>query len=305
MRLIINGQQAFCKAVLDAVIEKGADEVAAVYTAPDKEGRPADAAKEAALAHGLPCVQPADYADPAVLDEMRGFNADLMVMAYMTVFVPEAARSVPRHGSVCFHPSLLPAHRGPSSINWPIIWGRKETGLSIFYPDDGLDEGDILLQKRVGIEPGDTLGSVYFDKIFPLGVEACLEAIDLIRKGGAPRVKQDSSKATYEGWADKKAARIDWGRSVDEVYNLIRGCDPQPGAWTTLDGGEIQLYGCGKTEAYGRAGRVCAVDGGGFTVTAGLGGVRVGRVRPAGGGKMSAAEFAAEKGLKPGSKLGT
>lgn len=304
MKLIVNGQQAFCKAVLDAIVEKGADEVAAVYTAPDKEGRPADAAKEAALAHGLPCVQPADYTDPAVLDEMRGFNADLMVMAYMIIFVPEEARSIPKHGSICFHPSLLPTHRGPSSINWPIIWGRRETGLSIFYPDDGLDEGEILLQKRVEIEPDATLGSIYFDKIFPLGIEACLEAVDLIREGGAPRIKQDDSKATYEGWANKKIAQVDWNRSVDEVYNLIRGCDPQPGAWTTIEGEEIQIFDCKKVEAGGRTGRVCAVDGEGFTVTAGLGGVRVGRVRPAGGKKISAAEFAAERGLKPGTKFG-
>jgi methionyl-tRNA formyltransferase len=305
MRLIVNGQQAFCKATIDAIVEKGTDEIVAVYTAPDKEGRPVDAAKEAAEAHGIPCIQPDNYSDAAVLEEMRSFDADLMVMAYMIIFVPEEARNVPKHGSICFHPSLLPAHRGPSSINWPIIWGRTETGLTIFYPDDGLDEGEILLQKHVDIEPDATLGSIYFDKIFPMGVAACLEAIDLIRDGKAPRIAQDDSKATYEGWANKKIAQVDWNRSVDEVYNLIRGCDPQPGAWTTLNGEEVQLYDCRKVEAYGRTGKVHAIDDDGFVITAGLGGVKVGRVRPAGGKKMAAKDYVAEKEISVGTKFGT
>jgi len=305
MRLIVNGQQAFCKATLDAIIEKGVDEVVAVYTAPDKEGKPFDAAKESAIAHGIPCIQPANYTDAAVLDEMRALNADLMVMAYMIIFVPEEARDVPKHGSICFHPSILPAHRGPSSINWPIIWGRKETGLTIFWPDDGLDEGEILLQKHVDIEPDATLGSIYFDKVFPIGVAAMLEAIDLVRDGNAPRIKQDDSQATYEGWANKKIAQIDWNRSAGEVYNLIRGCDPQPGAWTTLDGDEVQVYDCSKVAAYGRTGKIAAISKEGMVVTAGLGGILIRKVRAAGGKKMSSADFVAERGISVGTKLGT
>ena len=194
MRLIVNGQQAFGKAALEAIVKAGTDEVVAVYLAPDKEGRPADPIKQAALDLGLPIRQPANYKDEAVLAEMAGFKADLMVMAYVIIFVPEAARNVPRFGSICFHPSLLPKHRGPSSINWPIIWGSTKTGLTYFWPDDGLDEGDILLQKEVEIGPDDTLGSIYFDKIFPLGIASTLEAIDLVRAGNPPHIKQDDSK---------------------------------------------------------------------------------------------------------------
>lgn len=304
MRIIVNGQQAFGKACLEAILDAGKDEVVAVYTAPDKDGRPVDPLKEAAVERGIPVVQPADYADDAVLEAMRALKADLMVMAYMIIFVPEAARDIPTHGSICFHPSLLPLHRGPSSINWPIMWGAAKTGLSIFWPDDGLDEGDVLLQKEVDVGPDDTLGTIYFNKIFPLGVESCLEAIDLVRSGNPPRIKQDDAKATYEGWCRKADARIDWNRSVGEVYNLIRGTNPQPGAWTLLDGKELQVFDCAKVEGGGRTGEIIAIDDEGFTVVAGLGAIRVRRVRLEGEAKVGAAEFAAAHGLEKGKRLG-
>ena len=236
MRLIVMGQQAFGKAALEGIIKAGKDEVVGVYCAPDKEGRPVDPVKEAAIEHGLPLYQPSNFKDQSVLDEMRGLNADLMVMAYVIIFVPEEARNVPTQGSICFHPSLLPLHRGPSSINWPIIGGATQTGLTYFWPDDGLDEGEILLQKTVEISPNDTLGSVYFKKIFQLGVDTTLEAIDLVRAGNPPKIGQDHSKATYESWCKKADAKIDWSKTVSDVYNLIRGTNPQPGAWTTAGG---------------------------------------------------------------------
>jgi methionyl-tRNA formyltransferase len=305
MRIIVNGQQAFGKTCLEAILEKGSDEVVAVYTAPDKEGRPADPVKEAALAHGIAVKQPADYSDEAVLAEMRALEADLMVMAYVTIFVPEAARNVPKHGSICFHPSLLPLHRGPSSINWPIIWGANKTGLTIFWPDDGLDEGEILLQKEVDIGPDDTLGTVYFKQIFPLGVASMLEAIDLVRAGDPPRISQDDSRATYESWCRKADAQIDWSRSVGEVYNLIRGTNPQPGAWTTFNGKVLQIYDCAKVEAGGRTGEVVEVSGEGLTVVAGRGAIRIGRVRFDGGEKQAASQFAAEHDVEKGMRLPT
>ena len=309
MRIIVNGQQAFGKAVLEALLERqkagGPDQVVAVFCAPDKEGRPADPIKEAALEHGVPLYQPASYKDEATLAELRALEPDLMAMAYVIVFVPEAARDLPTHGSICFHPSLLPLHRGPSSINWPIIGGATKTGLTIFYPDDGLDEGDILLQKEVEIGPDDTLGTVYFNKIFQLGVEAMLESIDLIREGRAPRIRQDHGQATYESWCRKADAEIDWSKPAAEVYNLIRGTNPQPGAWTRLDGRTLQIFDSARDDgASGAPGEIVALDDTGFTVAAGSGGVTVKRVRPEGAGKVPAAEFAGAAGLAVGSKLG-
>ena len=305
MRLIVMGQQAFGKSALETILGAGKDEVVAVYCAPDK-GERRDPIKEFALENGLTVMQPDNFEDRAVLDEMRTFGADLCVMAYVIIFVPAEARDIPTHGSICFHPSLLPLHRGPSSINWPIIWGATKGGLSYFWPDDGLDEGEILLQKEVAIGPDDTIGSVYFDKVFPLGLEATLEAIDLVRAGNPPKIVQDHSKATYEGWCNKMVAEIDWNRSVGELYNLIRGCNPQPGAWTIYNGEVLQIFDCTKTDhACGRTGRVSAITDDGITITAGRGSIIAKRVRYAGGKKVTAAEFAIEVGLEEGTKLAT
>jgi methionyl-tRNA formyltransferase len=304
MRLIINGQQAFGKAALEAILKRGTDEVVAVYTAPDKEGRPPDPVKQAAIEHGIPLYQPASYKDPEVLDEMRALDADLMVMAYVIIFIPEGARTIPRFGSICFHPSLLPRHRGPSSINWAIISGATRTGLTYFWPSDGLDEGEILLQKQVEVGPDDTVGSVYFNKIFPLGIEATLEAIDLVRAGNPPRIPQDESQATYESWCRKQDAQIDWAKPVEQVYNLIRGCNPQPGAWTTHNGAEVQIYDSRRAEGSGTPGEVVAMSEDGVLVQAGGGRILVQRVRPKGGDKQGAHEWASATGVTVGTRLG-
>ncbi|MGI9464216.1 MAG: methionyl-tRNA formyltransferase, partial [Aestuariivirgaceae bacterium] len=304
MRIILNGQQAFGKAALEAIVKEGKDEVVAVYTAPDKEGRPADPVKQAAIELGLPLFQPPNYKDDAVLAEMASLEADLMVMAYVIIFVPEAARNVPKHGAICFHPSLLPLHRGPSSINWPIIGGAAETGLTYFWPDDGLDEGAILLQKHVEVGPDDTLGSIYFEKIFPLGIAATVEAIDLVRAGDPPRIAQDDSKATYESWCKKADAELDWSKPAADVYNLIRGTNPQPGAWTTHSGNEVQIYDSRRQDGDGTPGEVISVSDDGVVVQAEGGRVTIQRVRPKGGDKMPAAEWAASAGVEPGTRLG-
>src|SRR6201987_4764646 len=170
MRIVVHGQQAFGKAVLDALIKRGED-VVGVYVAPEKPGQKADPMKEAALAAKLPLYQPASYRKPEVRDEFRALKPDLQVMAFVTLFVPEDFLNIPTHGSIQYHPSLLPKFRGPSSINWPIIKGDTETGLSIFRPTDGLEEGAIVLQKKTPIGPDDTFGSVYFDRLFPMGIQ--------------------------------------------------------------------------------------------------------------------------------------
>ncbi len=304
MRIVINGQQAFGKACLEEIIEKGQDQVVAVYTAPDVDGKPIDPIKQAALDHGIDVLQPENYRDMVVLESLKEYNPDFMILAYVTIFVPEEARRIPKLGTVCFHPSLLPLHRGPSSINWPIIWGADKTGLTIFWPDDGLDEGDILLQKEIDIDPDDTLGSVYFKKIFPLGVRSVLESIELVRNGSPPRIMQDETKATYESWCRSKNAKIDWECSVGEVYNLIRGCNPQPGAWTTYNGEKLQIFDSERVSGAGRPGRVCAVDSESFTVNAGRGGIKIKRVRLGNRGKVLSGEFIAENKIQIGSKLG-
>src|ERR687883_91446 len=177
---------------------KPGDDVIGVYVAPKKPGQKADPLKEAAQAAGLPVHQPDSYRKPQVWEEFKGLKPDLQVMAFVTLFVPEDFLNIPTHGSIQYHPSLLPKFRGPSAINWPIIQGERETGLSVFWPDNGLDTGDVLLQKKTHIGPEDSLGSVYFDRLFPMGVKAMLEAADLVVAGKHRETVQDESKATYE-----------------------------------------------------------------------------------------------------------
>ena len=304
MKLIVHGQQAYGKSVLEAILDNGVDEVVTVYCAPDKEGRPLDPLKEYALEKGLPIYQPASYKKPEVWEQLASHDADLCVKAYVLLFVPEEALNVPKYGSIQYHPSLLPWHKGPSSINWPIIMGRKKTGLSIFWPDNGLDTGPILLQKEVDIEVDDTLGSVYFNKLYPLGVEAMMEAIELVRNGKAPREAQDPDAGSYEGWCRKEDVQIDWSKPTEEVYNLIRGANPQPGAWTTFDGAEVKVFDSRKTEGSGEPGSLLALDDDGIVVATADGAIKIQKVR-ANAGKVTAAEYAAAGGLEVGSSLGS
>src|SRR5437667_9716529 len=162
MRIVVHGQQAFGKAVLEALLKRG-ENVIEVHVAPEKEGAKADPLKEAALAAKLPVYQPASYRKPEVWDEFRALKPALQVMAFVTLFVPVEFLNIPTKGSIQYHPSLLPKYRGPSAINWPIIQGEGETGLSIFWPDNGLDTGDVLLQKKTPISATDTLGTGYSD----------------------------------------------------------------------------------------------------------------------------------------------
>src|SRR5262244_4231202 len=307
MRIVVHGQQAFGKSVLEALLERG-ENVIAVYCAPDpKQGGRPDPLKEAALARNLPVRQPRSFRNnPELREEFGGFKADLCVMAYVTLIVPEDVLNLPRLGTIQYHPSLLPRHRGPSSINWPIIQGETRTGLTIFWPDNGLDTGPILLQKEVEILDTDTLGSLYFDRLYPLGVTALLEAVDLVRAGKAPKIPQDETQATYEGWCRKEQVQIDWQKPRQEIWNLVRGADPQPGAWTTYDGATVQIYDAQKHVGItsGQPGEVTAVSEASFTVAAAGGQIEVLRVRSAGGQKISAAAFASSVGLRPGAQLG-
>jgi len=303
MRIVVHGQQAFGKTVLERLIERR-ENVVGVFCAPDREGRPDDPLKELALEKNLPLHQPASWKTPEAEALMRSFKPDLCVMAYVTLFVPQPVLDAPARGTIQYHPSLLPRHRGPSSINWPIIQGETRTGLTIFWPDEGLDEGPVLLQKEVEIGPDDTLGTLYFNRLFPMGVDAMIEAIDLVRDGEAPRIAQDPGQATYESWCRKADARIDWRKPAGEVYNLIRGTNPQPGAWTTVAGNELKIFDSALSEAAGEPGRVVEATPEGFTVAARGGAIRISRVRPHDDKKISAADYAARAGLAVGTQLG-
>jgi methionyl-tRNA formyltransferase len=302
MRIVIVGQQAFGKAALDAFLERG-DEVAGVFAAPERPGARPDPLVAAAEEKRLPVYRFAKYSAPEALRALAELNVDLGVMAYVLIFAPPEFCAIPRHGMIQFHPSLLPLHRGPSSIPWAIIRGRSETGLSIFRPTPGLDEGPVILQKRVPIDPDDTAGSLYFDKIFPLGVEALIEAADLVNSGRATESTQDEKKATYEGWIRDAESRINWANHVDFIYDLIRGCNPTPGAWTSWGDTKLYLFDAKKIIAptFGavkglRIGEVAASGEEGIRIHAQGGFVEVSRLRLDTGPKIKANEAGIAQG---------
>ncbi len=302
MRLIVHGQQAFGRAVLERLLERG-ENVVAVFCAPDSGGRP-DPLKLAAEKVGLPIMQPASYKTQEAADSMSALNAHLCIMAYVTLIVPSSVLEIPTFGTIQYHPSLLPDHKGPSSINWPIIQGRKKTGLTIFWPDDGLDTGPILLQKEVDIAPDDTLGSLYFDKLYPRGVDAMIEALEMVKRGTAPRIHQKPNAGSYEGWCGKNDAVIDWNKPIEQVYNLIRGTNPQPGAWTTYRGSVIRIFDCHKTsQTEGNPGTVTRLSDDGIHIAAKGGEIVAERMR-GDVAKVSAREFIEQSGLQIGEQLG-
>jgi methionyl-tRNA formyltransferase len=306
MKIAIVGQQDFGKAVLEAFLARG-DEVAAVFCAPEREGARPDPLRAAAEEKGLKVHQFKSLKAPEAAQAMKDAGAEIGVMAFVLQFAPQEFVKLPKHGTIQFHPSLLPKYRGPSSINWPISRGDAETGLTIFRPTDGLDEGAVILQKKTPIGENDTLGNVYFERLFPMGVQAMLEAADLVVAGKHKETAQDESRASYEGWFREAEARIHWHSHVDSIHNLIRASDPAPGAWTTLNGVKLQLFD-GRKEIVrtfgsvkGKIGEVIGVEGGRLVIAAQGGRIRAGKAKLGDGKKVAVAEL----GLKAGQILGT
>jgi len=304
MRIILIGQAAFAEKSLEKLVSNGHD-VAAVYCPLDPPSGKFDPVKTKALALGIPVRQHKTLKAPQVRDEFVALNADLAVLAFVTQIVPPQVFTVPQLGSICFHPSILPKYRGASAINWALIKGESITGLTIFWVDQGIDTGPILLQKTVAIEPDDTTGSLYFNKIFPMGVEAIGEAVELIKAGHPPRIVQDESKANYDPICKDEHAKIDWSKPAQEVYNLIRGCDPQPGAHTTYQGKLVRIFDArlqlGNHSA--AAGQVTAIGAEEFAVALN-GGTLTAKKARGDGAKLSGAEFAKQSGLSVGDRLG-
>lgn len=304
MRVSIIGQAAFGEAVFRRLREDGAEAVAVSAPAPREGARP-DPLWAAAEEAGLAPLDTAALKEAEGLAAWRAAGAELGVMAFVTEILPAGALAAPARGTIQYHPSLLPLHRGSSAMNWPIVFGETETGLTVFWPDEGVDTGPVLLQKRCPIGPDDTLGTLYFERLFPLGVDAMSEAVALAEAGEAPRIAQDHARATYEPPCDAGHARIRWHEPARRVYDLIRGCNPQPGAWTTRRGQRLGVFDCrfSDAEVPGMPGGVLRVDGDGFDVRLNGGVLRVQRVQPEGARKTGAGDWAREAGLAEGARF--
>ncbi len=305
MRILLIGQAPFGAKVLETLLEKN-ETIIAVYVPPDRPGGRIDPLKQLAMDKNIPVMQPSTYKNDQVFEEYKAFKPDLTVMAFVTDIIPAHYFKIPSQGSICYHPSILPRHRGASAINWAVIMGDDKTGLTIFWPDGGIDTGPILLQKEIAISESDTTGFLYFNHLFPMGVDAIIESIELIKQGKAPRIIQDESLATYEQLCTDEVAAIDWKRPATEIYNLIRGCDPQPGAFVTFAQEKIRFFDVSlSSQTKDKApGTILAIDEAGIQVALDSGTLLIGKVKAGKSGKIPAPEFAEQTGLKPGDRLG-
>jgi len=249
-RVAIIGQSAFGAAVLKDLKTRGF-EVCGVFTIKDANGKP-DALAVAGEQEKIPVFKFDKWKAlkkdggkvlPDVFEKYTSVRADLNVLAYVTQFIPMEIITFPKHQSIIYHPSLLPRHRGASAINWTLMMGDKKSGYSIFWADEGLDTGPVLLQKEVNVEINDTVNGLYKRFLFPQGVIGIGEAVQLIHDGKAPRIVQSEEGATYEElWTKKEHAKIDWNQPGEKIHNFIRGSDRVPGAWTSLNGQTVTLY---------------------------------------------------------------
>jgi methionyl-tRNA formyltransferase len=289
MRIVLFGQAAFGRDVLKALRDAG-EEVVAVST-PRPGARP-DALFEAATEAALPVIETPSLRQDAPFQRYLALNPELLVFAFVTDIVRKPVLDAATHGAIQYHPSLLPLHRGRTAMNWPIIAGETKTGLTIFWVDEGIDTGPILLQREIEIGSQDTVGSLYFDRLYPMGIEALVEATRMVRDGKAPRVEQDHQQATYEAPCGPEHGRIDWNHHGHVVFNLIRGCDPQPGALSMLRGKGLRLFDA--TFRPGAPGEppgtvMSTVDARAEIAVIG-GTITVGRVQPDEGRKVGASE---------------
>lgn len=300
MRILIIGQADFGAATLRELSKRNED-VVAVYVPPETSTSKQDPLKEASLEAGVPVFQPIGYKDDQTYDEFTKLDPDLVILAFVTTIIPLRYIESATLGAICYHPSLLPRHRGASAINWALIMGDEKTGLTIFWPDSGIDTGPILYQQEVPISPDDTVGSLYFNHLFPMGVDAIVKSAQLIREGNAPKISQDEKHATYEPPCDDKVARIEWHKSASEIFNLVRGCDPSPGAYGFWKGEKIRFYNASILQEITDApsGEIISINPY-IEIALPDGRLRVNRIRITSGDKISASEYVKESEMKVG-----
>lgn len=305
IRIAVFGQAPFGRDVTLRLAEVG-HQIVGVHVPPDGGGR-ADPLADAAQEKGWPLFRYKGYrrkgqAIAERVDEYLALGAELNVLPFTTVILPPEIINAPKHKSVCFHPSLLPAFRGGSALAWQIIEGTDESGVSVFQPDDGVDTGPLYLQKGgIPISPTDNTASLYFDKLYPIGVEAMVETVAAIDAGTAQLSPQPEQGASFQGLVDDEAAKLDLAEDAVALDRRIRGCDPQPGAWLSLGDERIRLYGSrveSQSEPSEARGSVLAVVESGLLLAVRGGILRIQKVRRATGKCV-----AHESGLEAGDRL--
>ncbi|MCR5700939.1 MAG: methionyl-tRNA formyltransferase [Lachnospiraceae bacterium] len=306
MKLVYMGTPDFAVNTLEALIAAG-HEISLVVTQPDKtKGRGKklvySPVKECAIANNLTVAQPEKARDPEFVEEIKAINPDAIVVVAFGQILPESILEIPKYGCINVHASLLPAYRGAAPIQWAVIDGLKETGVTTMYMDKGLDTGDIIDQKVISINADETGGSL-FDRLACLGGEIIVETLDKIERGVAARTKQDDSKSNYAKMLSKDMGRIDFSKDADELERLIRGLNPWPSAFTTLEDKLLKIYQAeviseetaldmaSKAGVEGSCGQVIALDKKSFTIRCGNGALRVINLQLEGKKRMDTAAF--------------
>ena len=303
MRIVFIGQAPFGRESLEALINQGENVVGVITVEDAPNQKYPNPVKECAVEHSLALYQ-ANYLKKAeAVDWVRNLQPDLLVLGFVTAFVPLQMIKLATHGGINYHPSLLPKYRGGSAINWAIINGETETGVTIHFIDEGVDTGPILLQEKVDISPDDTVKSVYFDKLYPLGIKMIAEAVRLIREGKAVPTDQDESAASFQPVISTADTLIDWTQSTETIYNLIRGSNPSPGAVTRLGDQSCAFYDAVVGDQRGEPGTVTDISADSFTVATGDGAIAVSSAKPPGQKKLAAADFVSHLNLKVGDRF--
>ena len=306
MRVAFFGTPEFAVPSLRALVGEGFD-VVAVVTQPDAaQGRSRSRlvpppVKVVAEAEDLTLFQPEKPTDAAFLVRLRDTRPDVgVVVAYGHILKPDLLALPPR-GMVNVHPSLLPALRGPAPVEWAVIKGLEQTGVTIMQLDAGMDTGPILHQIPDHVDP-DVTGGELSEHLAELGAQALVETLALLEQGDLRPMLQDESGATYAPKLTREIARIDWTKDAASIARLIRGLDPRPGAWTELDGVEVKLFGARVADGRGHAGEMLAADGR-LLIAAGNGAVEVFEVQPAGKARMTADDWLRGARLPPGRRF--
>ena len=307
MKIIFMGTPDFAAASLEALIDSR-HEIQAVVTQPDKpKGRKGELTpspvKVVAEEKGIKVYQPLKVRDEEFVKTLRTYNPDVIVVVAFGQIIPLSILQMPKFGCVNIHGSLLPKYRGAAPIQWAVLDGEKETGITTILMDEGIDTGDILLKKTIQIDTDETSGSL-FDKLMALGAKTILETLDELEKGSLTPTKQGESPTAYAKMLTKAMGLIDFTRSAKELDCFVRGMDPWPSAYTLLAGKTLKLWKVRAVDGSGKAGSVIEIGKESFTIACGEGAIEVLEVQLEGKKRMSAGDFLKGSTLNIGQELG-
>lgn len=311
IRIVYMGTPDFAVEPLEAIIKAGY-EVAAVVTQPDKQkGRGKEVkmtpVKECALRHGIPVFQPVKIKEPEAVAELEKYQADLFVVAAFGQLLSEEILNMPEYGCINIHASLLPAYRGAAPIQWAVLNGEKESGVTIMQMDKGLDTGDMLLKRSVELSPKETGDSLH-DKLMHLGAELIVEALSKLEKGELVPEKQKDELSSYAKKLTKVMGQIDWSKDAVSLERWIRGLNSWPSAYTFFGGKTLKIWEAQVTEENGaqkaEPGQVVSVSRESFTVACDQGELQILSLQLEGKKRVSTREFLLGYQVEPGMILG-